>query len=244
MKALPKYAAAFIFYFICHDQLIFAQFTTELMGAWEAGTDPKQTMIVSEQFFAVAIYDQQGKKFVSTYGGRWKSDGKVLVETIEFNSESPEQVGKKFKLPYALKSGKFSLTEEDKKTEWTRLDNGKPGQLAGAWLITGRMQPDGQLRTMTPGAQRTMKILSGTCFQWIAYNIDKKQFLATGGGNYTTQNGQYTENILFFSRDNNRVGSSLEFEFSLRGGNWNHKGKSSKGDSIHEIWTRREKLGL
>jgi hypothetical protein len=98
---------------------------------------------------------------------------------------------------------------------------------------------------MTPGARRTMKILSGTRFQWIAYNVETKQFFGTGGGTYSTVDGKYTENIDFFSRDQSRVGMSLEFTFAIDDeGGWRHSGKSSKGDTIDEIWTQREKLGL
>jgi hypothetical protein len=103
---------------------------------------------------------------------------------------------------------------------------------------------DGQFNKITPGARRTMKILSGTRFQWIAYNTDTKEFFGTGGGTYTTVNGKYTENIEFFSRDNNRVGASLQFDFTIEDGNWHHKGLSSKGDPIDEVWTKREKIGL
>jgi hypothetical protein len=103
---------------------------------------------------------------------------------------------------------------------------------------------DGQLSKMTPGARRTMKILSGTRFQWIAYNTETKEFSGTGGGTYTTVNGKYTENIEFFSRDNSRVGASLTFDFSLEDGAWRHSGRSSKGDPINEVWTKREKIGL
>ena len=66
----------------------------------------------------------------------------------------------------------------------------------------------------------------------------------TGGGTYTTRDGKYTEIIEFFSRDNSRVGASLTFDFALENGAWRHKGKSSKGEPIDEVWTRREKIGL
>jgi hypothetical protein len=90
-----------------------------------------------------------------------------------------------------------------------------------------------------------MKILSGTRFQWIAYNVETKEFFGTGGGTYTTVDGKYTENIEFFSRDQSRVGMSLGFDFSIMDdGGWRHSGKSSKGDPLDEIWTQREKLGI
>ena len=87
--------------------------------------------------------------------------------------------------------------------------------------------------------RKTMKILSGTRFQWIAYDTSKKTFIATGGGTYTTKNGVYSENIKFFSRDISRVGMKLEFKYSLKDGNWHHKGFSSRGKAINEIWTKR-----
>jgi hypothetical protein len=57
--------------------------------------------------------------------------------------------------------------------------------------------------------------------------------------------GKYTENIDFFSRDQSRVGMSLSFDFALTPENdWRHSGKSSKGDPIDEVWSKREKLGM
>jgi hypothetical protein len=124
------------------------------------------------------------------------------------------------------------------KTEWNRADDGTPGKLAGAWLLTGR-ERDGVITTRTPGDRKTMKILSGTRFQWIAYNSASMEFSGSGGGSYTTQDGKYVENIEFFSRDSTRVGASLEFDFQLINGEWHHKGKSSKGEPIYEVWSLR-----
>jgi hypothetical protein len=217
--------------------------TSDLTGAWETGTDVKMTMIFTEQFFAVTVYNLKDKQFISTAGGSWRVNGKEIVKTFEFNSAKPEVVGTEVSTPVGLNNGKLTLMTDGSKEEWIRVDNGMPGALSGAWLITGRMN-DGKMSKMTPGARRTMKILSGTRFQWIAYNVETKEFSGTGGGTYTTENGKYTENILFFSRDNNRVGTSLQFDFALEDGNWRHKGLSSKGDPIDEVWTKREKVGL
>jgi hypothetical protein len=84
-----------------------------------------------------------------------------------------------------------------------------------------------------------MKILSGKRFQWIAYNSETGEFFGTGGGTYTTRRGKYTENIEFFSRDNDRVGASLQFDYDLKDGDWHHSGKSSRGNPIYEIWSVR-----
>ena len=221
-----------------------AQNNTTMIGAWETGTDIKVTKIFTAKHFAEAIYDVKNKQFISTAGGQWSFDGKSLIEEYEFNSREPDLIGTQKTIAATLKNGKLIVTEKGKSsTEWIQVDKGGPGQLAGAWLVTSR-NVNGEVQAIKPGARRTMKILSGTRFQWIAYNTDTKEFFGTGGGTYTTENGKYVENIEFFSRDNNRVGASLQFDFSIEEGNWRHKGLSSKGDPIDEVWTKREKIGL
>jgi len=216
----------------------------DLKGAWQASSgENEKTMICSEKFFSVALYDLKNKKFTGTYGGTYRLEGDQYVASIEFHSLSPESVGNEYRGNFKLEKDALSLNDESGQSEWKRLDDGTPGKLAGAWLITGRVR-NGAMSKMTPGARRTMKILSGTRFQWIAYNVETSEFSGTGGGTYTTRNGKYTEEIEFFSRDNSRVGASLTFDFSLEDEAWRHKGKSSKGDPIDEVWTKREKIRL
>lgn len=213
----------------------------EIQGGWQSGTDEMRiTRIYAGEYFSIATYNHSGKEFVSTSGGKFEfKDGK-LIETIEFDTKTPDNVGKEFTSKVSFKKGNMTI-EGDQKSSWTRVDDGTPGKLSGAWLITGRVR-NGEVSRSTPGVRKTMKILSGTRFQWIAYNTETKEFSGTGGGTYTTIDGKYTENIEFFSRDNSRVGASLSFDFSLVDGEWNHKGLSSKGDPIEEIWTKREVL--
>jgi hypothetical protein len=218
--------------------------TLNLQGAWQTNHGENEvTMICSEKYFSVAIYNAKQKTFTGTHGGSYRIEGNEFAVSMEFHSMNPELVGEEIRSRVDLRDGLLTFTNKDEKVAWKRIDNGTPGKLAGAWLITGRIR-NGQMGKMTPGARRTMKILSGTRFQWIAYNVDTKEFSGTGGGNYTTENGKYTENIEFFSRDNSRVGASLTFDFSMEDENWRHQGKSSKGDPVDEVWTKREKIGL
>lgn len=215
------------------------------MGAWErVDKQVRITMICSDRFFSVALYQVDEKKFMGTYGGSFRVDGKNFIEKVEYNTIHTDLVGTE--LSYAIttmKNGKLVLVKDKDKVEWNKVDDGKPGALAGAWLITGRMV-NNEIQSITPSARKTMKILSGTHFQWIAYNSETKEFFGTGGGTYTTIDGKYTESLLFFSRDNSRVGANLQFDFSIEDGKWRHKGLSSKGDAIDEVWTKREELGL
>ena len=89
-----------------------------------------------------------------------------------------------------------------------------------------------------------MKFLINGYFQWIAFNtnIETFQFSGSGGGKYITKDGKYIESIEYFSRDDTKVDRSLnlEFDYELINKEWNHKGFSSKGDPLHEIWVVRE----
>jgi hypothetical protein len=232
--------------FTCATAMSNAQIT-DLIGAWKyENGDTTIALIITDRHFSETAYSLKNKTFISTAGGSWSTQNGHFRKLYEFSSAKPELIGQKVSFYYHKEvKGKLGMVEESnqKKIEFTFVDNGTPGKLLGAWLITGRMQ-SGSLQSITPGARRTMKILSGTRFQWIAYNTETKEFLGTGGGTYTTENGKYTENIEFFSRDNSRVGASLSFDFSIEDGNWRHKGLSSKGDPIDEVWTKREKVGL
>lgn len=73
------------------------------------------------------------------------------------------------------------------------------------------------------------------------FHVDNKKFIRTRGGSYTFKNSQYTEQIEFFSRDASKVGASLSFDSEIKEGNWHHKGKSSKGEAIHEVWRRHHR---
>ena len=215
-----------------------------ITGAWEAkyqnadGVAIRNVVIFAANGFQVATkYDLEGN-FISTNGGTWSLEGDMLTEGVEFDTRNAANVGK-------IGTFKIELTETTLKAGgvpfWTRLDSGEPGALAGAWLMSGRKRDGvGEIQERdTSGPRKTMKLLSGTRFQWIAYNTETREFLGTGGGTYTTVDGVYTENLEFFSRDVSRVGASLVFNFELVQGRWHHSGKSSKGDPIYEVWSVR-----
>jgi len=216
----------------------------QLQGAW-ASTDgiESRTIIFTATNFSCAVYQVNNKKFVGTYGGSYRVEGTSILETQEFNTFNSSLIAVVSKSEFHLNGDKLIISNNGKEISFSRVDSGMPGKLAGAWLITGRMV-DGKVSSITPGARRTMKILSGTRFQWIAYNIETKEFFGTGGGVYETTENQYTEKIDFFSRDGNRVGATLAFDFSIESGRWHHSGLSSKGDPINEYWSLRETIGF
>ncbi len=164
--------------------------------------------------------------------------GNKVEYTDEFNTTDPSNIGILTTSSINIIGDRMTIDI----TTWKREDNGNPGKLAGAWLITGRKN-DGKISSITPGDRQTMKILCGKYFQWIAYNEATKEFSGTGGGSYTTKDGKYVENMNLFYSDNAPVGTSLEFRFELKDGHWHHSGLGSKEQPIYEIWSTREEVG-
>jgi len=214
-----------------------------ISGAWdtiETGTDGEKlrtVVLFADGYHVMTTYNDITGEFINTNGGAYKLEGTSMTKMVEFDTENPENIGTSM-------SHKVNITDDtieviDSNMTLNRIDTGAPGKLQGAWIMSGRVR-DGetQLRD-TSGPRKTMKILSGTRFQWIAYNIETKEFKGSGGGTYTTVDGEYTENIEFFSRDASKAGVSLSFDYELIDGDWHHSGLSSKGDPIHEIWSIR-----
>ncbi len=210
-------------------------------GAWETtykegDREVRAVAILSGGYTSAAAYYTDDNSFFYTMGGSYKIDGDKVTQVCEFNTMDVSKVGKTEVSEFKINGNELTFVGDTR--VWKRIDNGTGGDLADAFLITGRKR-DGEISRSTPGARKTMKILSGTRFQWIAYNVDNGQFSGTGGGTYTTKNGKYVENIEFFSRDVTRVGASLSFDYEVKDGEWHHSGLSSKVDPIYEIWTPR-----
>ena len=215
-----------------------------IIGAWEMqstsenGEKLRSVVIFADGYQAMSTYNANTGKFIEANGGTWALEGDMMTETIEFDSATPERVGSEVSFKVEITDDTIKIPEHNMKL--TRIDDGAPGELQGAWLMSGRVR-DGkeQLRDVS-GPRKTMKLLSGTRFQWIAYHTGTKSFIGTGGGTYTTVDGKYTENIEVFSKDDSKAGISLEFDYDFIDGIWHHKGFPSKGDAMHEIWSIRD----
>ncbi len=166
-----------------------------------------------------------------------KTEGDQTKITVEFNSADSNEVDKEIFYIFSIKKDQLLVNNAGKEYVFTKIDDGK-SPLAGVWKITGRKQYGNLVTIHQTGARKTLKIPTGSRFQWFAINPETKQFSGTGGGTYSFVDGRYTEHILFFSRDNSRVESQLTFDGKLQEGNWHHSGLSSKGDPIYEVWGR------
>ena len=221
----------------------------DLEGAWKlthqngkAVSDKEFMKIYQDGYFAFGSKEILGNKFLHAGGGEYALDGNQYAETLDFLTLDPEQVGSTntYNLDFAkdkmVISGK--INGEDLIEIWEKVSS-ENNDLTRNWVITGRKR-EGEISEMTPGARRTVKILSGGRFQWIAFNSETKEFSGTGGGTYEAKDGKYKEKITFFSRDDSRVGAELNFDYEVIDGKWHHSGSSTTGNPIYEIWSPYE----
>ena len=211
------------------------------IGGWQAkttdlnGNEINVSSIVTETHQVITWYNTGGD-FIKTMGGSWTLYGERWQLNFEFDSETPDNVGRTKEFTIIPNAEGYHLLPLG--LTFKQIDNGSPGKLMGAWQMTSRKRGEEMVSRPINQARRTLKLLSGKRFQWIAFNVETKEFSGTGGGSYTTKGGTYTENIEFFSRDHSRVGASLEFTYELIDGHWHHSGLSSKGSPIYEIWSK------
>lgn len=236
--------------------VFFALFTSDggahykisaLEGAWEMEMPPSESdgvrtvMTIQSPYVFITTFDVEERKFYSSQGGMIEILGNFVLYTVEFNTSEPDEIGTQYEITTEIKGNKLmsTLSEkgDDQTVTYTRIDSGN-SDLAGAWRITDRMR-DGQMQAMRLGSRKTIKMITGSRFQWAAYDPDSKRFSGTGGGTIKIDNGKYAEHIEFFSRNADRVGATLTFDYEVDGDRWIHSGKSSSGNSIKEIWTKQ-----
>lgn len=224
--------------------LLYAQ---QIEGAWKMThqngqpvTDKEYVKLYQDGYFAFGAKEIGTNKFIGAGGGEFTLEGNKYAETLDFFTLNPEYVGNTTTFNLYMADNKIVISAEINGQTlveiWEKIGERKDA-LTANWVFTGR-KSDGELSRSTPGARRTVKILTGGRFQWIAFNSETKQFMGTGGGTYSAENGKYVESIEFFSRDDSRVGASLGFDFEVIDREWHHSGMSSTGNPIYEIWSR------
>lgn len=238
MKATILILTAILFFNLAQAQNIDGAWKLTHQNGQEV-KDMEYIKIYQDDYFAFGAKRIEDNHFVSAGGGPFYYEEGKYLETLDFFTLDPFQVGKtnKYKLDWV--NGKMVISSEINGKMlveiWEKVSDAKD-DLTRNWVITGRKRGE-EISRSTPGARRTVKILSGGRFQWIAFNSETKEFSGTGGGTYSAKDGKYVESITFFSRDDSRVGANLDFNYEVKDGEWHHSGLSSKGDPIYEIWT-------
>ena len=193
---------------------------------------------ISDNYFIHTIYEQAPARFIKTVGGFYSLNNNLLKVVLEFNSNHEGDSQEKLDLPFAVEGDKLVLGTSPK-LNFSQVEELQQ-DLDGQWLFATRGPDSGQERRGDENPRKTLKYLQDNRFQWIAYNTETFKFHGTGGGSFSSDDGVYVEKIEFFSRDDSRVGAELKFEYELKGDDWHHKGKNSKGEPMYEIWSRRK----
>ena len=181
-------------------------------------------IFVDDSYLVETVFNTADGDFVLSRGGFFTQDGNAYDVQFEFNSD--------------FKKDSLSTKKYLRQTSWKDVSVSDQ-KLEGKWLMAGRVKPEGEQRRDLTRSRKTMKILLNGYFQWIAFDTANMSFKGTGGGTYTAEGGSYVETLDYFSRDSKKVGKVLPFEYRRKEDDWYHKGFTSKGKPMHEIWHKR-----
>ena len=112
------------------------------VGAWERihssedGTELKSIVIFSESHQSLSIIEKNTGKLIHSNGGSWKLEGNTMTEVVEFDTDNPERVGESVVFDININEEFLEIAGTDMK--FSRIDNGSPGELNGAWLMSAR----------------------------------------------------------------------------------------------------------
>lgn len=193
--------------------------------------------MVDNEYAILSVYKTSPPEFVKTLGGYYKVNNDTLEIQLEFNSNFANDSLKQVHIPFSQNKNGLRFFVDGKK-DFEAAPKVEQ-DLDGKWLFASRIAEIDKGRRDATNPRKTMKFLLDGHFQWIAYNSDTYEFFGTGGGSFSSKDGRYEETIGFFSKDNSRVGQKLRFMYELRGNDWYHTGKSSKGEPLGEIWSKR-----
>ena len=140
-----------IYLFFVYVRVSFGINAQNPIRAWEStytsdsGENLKSILILSDQFQVITTYNADSGNFISTNGGSWKLSGNTMTEKVEFDSENPEAVGTEISFDIFINDSIMGIVDADIKMK--RIDDGTPGELRGAGLMSGRtMDGKKQLR--------------------------------------------------------------------------------------------------
>lgn len=201
-----------------------------LNGSWmNKNNGLTELILIQDNYLTRTLFS--ATEFIESNGGTVRIQNGKIILSQEFNSKGEEL--KTLDLFFKLEGDFLYLNGKEFKATASNQS-----QLAGVWKISGRMQDGKQVEINHTGSRKTLKLLSGNYFQWFAIDPAENKFYETGGGTFSFDGGKYIENIEFFSKDNSRVGASLNFEDRIENEQWIHTGLSSKGEPIYEIWSK------
>lgn len=108
-------------------------------------------------------------------------------------------------------------------------------ELEGAWKMVANRGQD-----MEDLGLQMVKILADGHFMFAFFREETQEFYSTGGGEYTYEDGIYTEIIQFHTIDPTYVGRSLPFTVRIEGNRWHHGG-AIDDQAMDEVFEKIER---
>jgi len=213
-----------------------------IQGAWVNEANGIKTLVlITDQLISVAVYNEKEKQFLYTWGGTYVLYNSQLQVQYEWSSNDSNLVNTSSAIDFDIKRNKLSLGET-----LSGLEKGvtnHSGDLQGAWIISGNYIDGVAKKRANPFLpRRTMKLIVGDYFQWVSYNVVSKKFFDAGGGKQSHGNGQYNEEIEYFTKTPASIGKKMNYTYSISGDDWRHTGQKSTGGQLDECWTRRSRI--
>ncbi len=222
-------------------------YAQHLNGAWrlieEDGNQVTNETIklYSNSYFTYATYDKTTGNFIEAGGGTYFFEVFSYTETIEIDSNEPKHSGTRKSYKAILEDDVLTLTnlKTGKFERWEKFDEATDYEMVTCWRIhEKRDEGDENWRRIEYAPRKTLKMITNNRYQVLALNSETGQFVGSSGGTWTKDNKTYTENIEFFSKNQNNVGRSLKFNRKMDNGLWHHTGSQSDGLVMMEKWMR------
>ena len=128
-------------------------------------------VILDNEYIVISKFETGSGKFISTIGGYYETgeflnlNEDVFDVNLEFNSNYDQDSIKSLSI---VKTSKWKNISKENNT------------LKGKWVMSGRYN-NGEFRTRNTALPRkTMKVLIGGFFQWIAFNTETFKFSGSG----------------------------------------------------------------
>jgi hypothetical protein len=223
---------------------VLAQMNNSMMGVWGKEENGVKTLaLITDQLISLAVYNENEKQFLYTWGGKYELQGEQLQIQYEWHSKDSNLVNNTSLFPVRFQKRHSQISIGNELSGLRALGKNNTGDLQGTWIISGNYA-DGAVRKRSNPfyPRRTMKIIVGDYFQWVSYNVVTKKFFDAGGGKQSHGNGQYSEQIAYFTKTAASVGKQLSYSYQLDGDDWRHTGKKSTGGLLDECWTRRSRI--
>src|ERR1039457_2067345 len=112
-------------------------------------------------------------------------------------------------------------------------------KLDGTWELVAYKYGATAAYSAVPKDSREIKLISGTHFVWVVYNLRTRKPSSVGGGTCSLQADHYIEQLDFGDRrPKDLIGKTQSFRISIDGDKWQQSGVLSNGLRIEETWRR------